>query len=215
VSSISELAPIGRRERRQQRTRAALVAAGRQLIAEKGPDALTIADVASMADVGFGTFYGYFDSKDALLDAVIDQVLEEIGQRNDALTAGLDDPALVVAVAVRNSMRMALEQPQLAALVVRLGFSGDTRLWDGLHRRMLRDLDAGYKSGRFAKRRRPAAHLVVGGAVMAALRSADLEGDPHPGEVEVPLAESVLAALGLDGADSAAVVAAAGKVLGP
>ncbi len=205
---------LGRRERRRRTTRAALVAAARHLVVEKGPDALTVADVTQAADVGFGTFYGYFDTKEALLEAVVDEVLDDLGRTNDALTAGLDDPALIVAVAIRHMVRTAIEQPQLAALLVRFGFSGDSRLWEGLHQRMLRDLEAGVSAGRFRGDRLAAATVTVGGAVMAALRANDL-GWPQAslGDLDRGLAETLLGGLGLAVEDAASVTTEAGVVL--
>lgn len=212
---MGEVVPDGgRRERRRRATRAALVAAGRRLLAQKGLDALTVADVAQSADIGFGTFYGYFDTKEALVEAVVDEVLADLGNRNDSLTQDLGDPALVVAVAVRNAIRTALEEPQLASLIVRLGFSNDTRLWQGLYDRMLRDLESGVATGRFDADRLGAAPLVVGGAVMAALRAQDLGLLPEGvDDVDRQLAEALLGALGLSSDEASAMAEKAGDVL--
>jgi AcrR family transcriptional regulator len=205
---------LGRRERRRRSTRSALLSSARRLLAEKGPDALTIADVTQAADVGFGTFYGYFDSKEALVDAVVDEVLEELGRRNDALTEGLTDPALVVAVVVRHTVRSALDAPQLAALVAQLGFSGDTRLWQGLHRRIVRDIEVGVKAHRFEADRLTVAPLILSGSMLAILRAYTIGELPEPvDELDRRLAEAVLGALGLDPIDASSIVDAAGMVL--
>ena len=81
-----------------------MLQAARELIGEGGFDAVTIADVTERAEVGFGTFYGYFESKDAIVRAVILDAIEHLAEANDALTADLDDPAEVMAVAVRHSL---------------------------------------------------------------------------------------------------------------
>jgi AcrR family transcriptional regulator len=205
---------LGRRERRRRSTRSALLSSARRLLAEKGPDALTIADVTQAADVGFGTFYGYFDSKEALVDAVVDEVLEELGRRNDALTEGLTDPALVVAVVVRHTVRSALDAPQLAALVAQLGFSGDTRLWQGLLQRIVHDIEVGVSAHRFEADRGPIAPLILTGSMLAILRAYTIRELPEPvDELDRRLAEAVLGALGLDPIDASSIVDAAGMVL--
>lgn len=73
------------RERKRERTRAAIVAAGTRLFASRGYEETTIADIAAAADIGTRTFFSYFDSKDQVLfpehDRRIDAALEAIARR--------------------------------------------------------------------------------------------------------------------------------------
>lgn len=55
------------RERKRERTRAAIVAAGLDLIERVGYDETTVADIAAAADIGTRTFFSYFASKEELL----------------------------------------------------------------------------------------------------------------------------------------------------
>ena len=56
-------------DRRQQKTRAALHAAFRDLLLEQGYEALRIGDVAARANVGRSTFYEHYRTMDDLLRA--------------------------------------------------------------------------------------------------------------------------------------------------
>ena len=56
----------GRRERRKAQTRAEIRAAAQRLFAERGFDVVTIADIATAADVAVQTVFNHFDSKEAL-----------------------------------------------------------------------------------------------------------------------------------------------------
>lgn len=63
---------VGTRERRKERTRAAIVGAAWQLSLEKGLAATTVAEIADRADVSEQTVYNYFPTKDEIALAVLD-----------------------------------------------------------------------------------------------------------------------------------------------
>jgi AcrR family transcriptional regulator len=73
---------LSRWERRKERTRRRLLAAADVLLREKGFDATTVEEIAAGADVAKGTFFNYFDSKEALLfhltAARLEEALEEL-----------------------------------------------------------------------------------------------------------------------------------------
>ena len=66
------------RERRQARTRDAIVQAAEEIIEMQGPNALNMRDVAERIDYSASNLYEYFSSKDELLAAVIKEALTHL-----------------------------------------------------------------------------------------------------------------------------------------
>ncbi len=60
----------GTRERRHERTRQAILSTALQLIAEQGPDKLSLREIARRIDYSPAGLYEYFGSKEELIDAV-------------------------------------------------------------------------------------------------------------------------------------------------
>jgi AcrR family transcriptional regulator len=164
----------GRQDRRRERTRTKLVDATHAVMAAKGVEATTIADITEAADVGFGTFYNYFESKDEALSAVVADVVEHLGAALDHLTAPMDDPAEVLAVSVRHTVAMAETDPVWAWFIVRVGLAGE-HMGRALGPRLARDVRTGIDSGRFTVADPATATFAIGGAVQAVMR-ARLEG---------------------------------------
>ena len=63
---------------RRQATRAAIIKTAKRLFGERGFATTTIDDVASAARVAKGAVYHHFDTKEALFEAVFDQVSQEL-----------------------------------------------------------------------------------------------------------------------------------------
>jgi AcrR family transcriptional regulator len=96
-----------RTDRRKRRNRQALIEAGYAVMAGKGIDAATMVEIAERADVGAGTVYNYFASKDELAMCVMEQVMDRLAQRIEAVTNKFSDPAQVYAFGIRNVMKAA------------------------------------------------------------------------------------------------------------
>jgi AcrR family transcriptional regulator len=75
----------------QQVRRDAFLDAGQKLIQAKGYEAMTIQDVLDELEASRGAFYHYFDSKQALLEAVVDRFADTA---MTTLQPIIDDPSL-------------------------------------------------------------------------------------------------------------------------
>lgn len=191
-----------RRARRRAETRGRLIEAGRVTFARQGIDATRINEITDAADVGFGSFYNYFDSKEAIVAAVVEEAVEAAGRAIDAATRELDDPAEVVAVAHRSLLHRAAEEPDWGWLLVRLEISHDLA-FAALGPFAARDLDRGIDAGRFQVDDPDAALIAAGGALLGVMRAV-LQGRTTPNAPEHHAA-LVLRMFGLSPSEAAEV----------
>ncbi|HEY3033489.1 MAG TPA: TetR family transcriptional regulator [Streptosporangiaceae bacterium] len=166
-----------RLDRRKARTRASLVAAARRLLASRDPAEVSIQEITDAADVGFGSFYNHFQSKQDLFDAAVEEVLEEHGAMLDAATADIADPAEVFAAAVRMTARLPKTQPQIAKIFQRIGFdlAAAPR---GLAPWARRDLQRAQAAGRFTIDDLDVALACAAGALLGVLHMASTNTKP-------------------------------------
>ena len=139
---------VSRLDRRKARTRQALIDAAVRLIAEGRGDRASIAEITEEADIGFGSFYNHFDSKEQLFQAASEEVLERWGQLIDRASAGITDPAELFAVGTRITGRLGWTHPDIAGFLVGSGLDV-LDIPTGLAPRALRDIQAGQATGRF------------------------------------------------------------------
>jgi AcrR family transcriptional regulator len=110
---------LSRTARRQAQTRADLIAAAREIIAESGVEALRVSDVTARADVAFGTFYNQFKTKDDIVEAVVAETIVGLAHSVEE-SPEFDDPAEALVASTRAIVRIAYDDPPLARLLVKL-----------------------------------------------------------------------------------------------
>jgi AcrR family transcriptional regulator len=82
-----DASPPTRGARRKSQTRARLLTAARAIFARDGLEAATIAQITGAADVGFGTFYLHFATKEDLYRAVVTDGFGELAALLDTARA--------------------------------------------------------------------------------------------------------------------------------
>ena len=85
-------APASLRAEQVAQTRAALVAAGRELFGTKGFAATSVDDIARAARVTTGALYHHFPNKAAVFEAVFEQVHADMMVATAEAAGGTDDP---------------------------------------------------------------------------------------------------------------------------
>jgi AcrR family transcriptional regulator len=180
---------------RRERMRLRLLSTAVRIGAQKGPAAITIDDVVVGAEVARGSFYKYFPSTDALLREVATQIANELIRMAEPVVVGFDDPAERVAGGIRLVSRTAIHHPAVAAFVVRLGWP-DVRGPDVLLDFVRRDLSAGIRQRRFARRPITLALNIVAGAVLGATRC--MLHDDCEADFAEQTAAAALRALGIE-----------------
>jgi AcrR family transcriptional regulator len=202
LASRPRTAPSDRQARRRGQTRARLVRAAAALFARQGVDNTRINEITDQADVGFGSFYNHFKSKEEIVEAVLTESLAAQGAAVAALTQGLEDPAEVVAVAHRHFVELARTDPDWAWLLIRLDLS-QKLAFGALGPFAEKDIAAGIKAGRFRVANRRIAMLDAGGALLSVMREV-LDGHA-PKDAGRLHTEGVLRLLGLNAEDAAEV----------
>jgi AcrR family transcriptional regulator len=190
----------GRGARRREETRSKLVRAAREVMGRNGVGATTIQAITDAADVGFGSFYNHFASKEDIVAAVMDEAVESFGAAADQLADRIADPAEVLAASVRHAIRRAAADEAWGWFLVRTALARGRGVGRGLGPRLARDIRNGVESKRFAIDDPVAAVLAAGGAVLAVI-AAQLHGDIGDDAAE-RAAAVVLRLLGISAAEA-------------
>lgn len=186
----------------RERTRELLLDAAVRVFARKGADAAAIHEIAAEAGVANGTFYNYFRTREALLEATSLRLAHRLHTAIAASRAAVDDPAERIAIGCRRFILQARHDPIWGAALLRVWHSSPTASATAADP-LLADLRAGRRRGRLQYASETVALDLVQGTVLSAMRSV-LEGraaDAHASAV----AAVVLRALGVDSAEADAI----------
>lgn len=139
--------------RRREATRELIVRAAEQVMADKGIHATTIADIAGAADVGVGTFYLHFETKQDLFDAVVADAVADLHRAVEEARRSTDDVVEQVRAATGAVCRFAHDNRDVFRVVFGHGgtYHDVVREAQAVFTKDLEvTLRAGVASGRFA-----------------------------------------------------------------
>jgi AcrR family transcriptional regulator len=158
-------AGASRLDRRKAQTRGALIRAAQRLIAE-GRTNVPILEITQAADVGMGSFYNHFETKEQLFEAAVEAVMDAYGALLDRVTAQIEDPAEVFAASFRLTGRLHRREPELSRVLLNnaLRLLSGT---NGLAPRARRDIAAAVEAGRFDVADLDVAVTMAAGALIA------------------------------------------------
>ena len=195
VSGPTASAGSDRVTRRKARTRAALVAAAQSLLAD-GRTNVSIQEITDTADVGFGSFYNHFSSKEELFGEAVQATLESYTAMLGMARAGIDDPAEAFAVSFRLTGRLHRQVPEHVRVLLNSG-TGVLVREQSLTALARADMKAAVDAGRFDVDDPELALMLVGGALLGLLQMVESRPELDDAEVSDRFAERLLRALGL------------------
>jgi AcrR family transcriptional regulator len=123
--------PSDRRKRRSTETRERLFRAALELFARKGFTETTVEDITEAADVGKGTFFNYFPSKDHILLAFGEMQLSKLELAiEEARRTGEPMPAFLRSLGVRMTQEPARNPSIIRAIL--LAYLSTTSVREGM-----------------------------------------------------------------------------------
>lgn len=193
------LSTTNRPPSKRDRTRRQLLDAAGKVFASRGFEASTIQEIAAVAGVANGTFYNYFPTKEAILEAAAIQYGVKFCERIDASYRHIQDGAERMAIGGKNYLMLAVEQPDMARFVMSVALASPT--WDEQVRPfIMADLLLGLKQKRFQIASKDAAMDLIMGTNFAAIRSI-LDGRAGRSHITATAA-SILRGLGMTPKDA-------------
>lgn len=186
--------PAGRVARRRAKVRERLLEVAERLMDERGVDGVTIDDIADAADIARRSFYHYFDSKYEVLVPIARARTKTLNRRIDELVAAIEDPAEVMATAMRHALREIADDPLCRWFILHSGLPHE-RLAEGMGESGLRDAARAIEAGRFRVHNPEVIRLLLAGAFVAVV-AARVEGKLNDRDVDDAV-EHLLRMLGL------------------
>lgn len=201
MSSLSEPVTESRVDRKRRIARERIIAAAETLMRSRPIDEITISDITSAADVGHGTFYLHFKSKNDVLIPITRAMAERWDESIQAAHSA-KDPAEVVAVSARLMGRAVTADPLWRWMLKHSGMPIDD-IRHAIGRFAARDFGRGFQSGRFKVSHLATANsFMIGGFVTCLMGGFDSD---DPGVIIDHMAELLLRTLGLDIAEAAKI----------
>lgn len=194
---------------RIRRTRAALIAAGLDLLVERPIDAIAIDEVVARAGVAKGSFFNHFADKQHFAAAVAGEVRAGLEEEVARANAGVADPVVRLAGGMGVAAAFACREPRRAVVLMRhLAAAAQTD--HPLNRGLREDLEAAIAAG-LLRPEAATSGLAYWLGLCQVVMVVIVETQPSPARAAARLAEMLamgLAGLGVAPAHAAAASAA-------
>jgi AcrR family transcriptional regulator len=201
-------------DRRRQRTRSAIIAAGQQLFAARPIEGVSIDDIVEAADVAKGSFYNHFDDKEGLADTIVELVQGDCEHHVFVANQDVEDAAARVARALAVMVRYAHDHPDRLQAMLSLS-NRSTNVKAPLNAGVTHDIGLGLETGRFKGVAVESGVLIVLGLISVAV---DFLSGPDaatpPAQVVAEMGAALLRALGVE-TDQALLIATEASELLP
>src|SRR3984893_4629037 len=103
---------------RREKTRLDLIQAAERVISRKGYHQARIADIATEADVGLGTFYLHFKTKNEIFIELIETGAAELREMINTAKAGVESAEDKLRITIGTILDAAAEHPEQFRIVV-------------------------------------------------------------------------------------------------
>jgi TetR/AcrR family transcriptional regulator len=114
--SESEAQPAGKK-RDPERTRLVIIQAAREEFAENGYDGARTDRIAVRTGMSKGVLYHYFNSKDELFVAVLEDIYQELRSQNEALVLDDFEPEAGIRELIAHTYNYFVNHPEFIVLV--------------------------------------------------------------------------------------------------
>ncbi len=138
------------------------------MVRARGVEAVTIDDITEEADIARRSFYNLFRSKHDLLVPIARAHTRSLNRRIDRLIERVSDPAEVISIGLRHTLRGIAADPLCSWFILHSGLPLD-RLREGIGESGARDIERGVREGRFSIPNEAVLEEMLGGAVVGVL----------------------------------------------
>jgi AcrR family transcriptional regulator len=118
----------------QRRTRKAeILQAAQKVISQKGYAATSIADILEEAEISRGTFYIYFESREAVFQELIDGFIHELMEKIQTVRKEDGDPVQLLFANVKRVVDLLFDNRELTVILLREAVAHDRSVDQKLH----------------------------------------------------------------------------------
>ena len=188
-------------KKKRERTRGALLDSTISVFASKGYAATKITDITNHAELANGTFYNYYDDKDALLHDVAIGLAVEITSGIDAELQALIHAPTRVVLATARCLQIARQKPEWLRVLLESLFVVP-EMQSAAVKYLRQDLKLGIEQGHFTIE----INLLLVNQILSLIRTAAIV-DPQMSDVTIQrTCEALLRLLGLSSNKAANLV---------